>query len=124
MKKPDAIILIALWQFFSAFMAVVGIAAVALVAYPTVKGLHLYGIAHLGAMFGLAVGMLMLVFYIILAIIGAVGLLSGREWGRILTIVLAALSLFAIPFGTIIGILVIMYLVKPEAREYFQPTQK
>ena len=31
----------------------------------------------------------------------------------------AALSLFFIPFGTIIGILVIIYLTRPEVRDYF-----
>lgn len=36
----------------------------------------------------------------------------------------AAVSLLWIPFGTVIGILVIIYLIKPEIREYFESAQK
>ena len=35
-------------------------------------------------------------------------------------IIVAALSLFWFPVGTAIGILVIIYLAKPEVREYFE----
>ena len=36
----------------------------------------------------------------------------------------AVLSLFAIPCGTIIGILVLIYLMKPETREYFERSRE
>jgi len=48
------------------------------------------------------------------------GILSRKEWGRAFSLVHAALSLLCIPIGTIIGILVIVYLIKPEVTEYFE----
>ena len=60
-----------------------------------------------------------MVGYFVLALMGGIGLLQGREWGRIMTIVHAALSLFWIPIGTVIGALVLVYLTRPEVRDYF-----
>jgi hypothetical protein len=54
-----------------------------------------------------AVGSLVFVFILILSvpnIAAGVGLLSYREWGRILTIILSALNLPFVPFGTVLGV--------------------
>lgn len=67
----------------------------------------------------MSVVLLVMLAYFVLALMGGIGLLQGREWGRILSIVHAALSLFWIPIGTVIGILIIIYLTKQEVREYF-----
>ena len=71
------------------------------------------------AIFGLSIAVLVMVAYFILALMGGIGLLRGREWGRILSIVHAALSLFWAPIGTVIGILILIYLTKNEVKEYF-----
>ncbi len=117
MKRPDEIILIAVWNFFSVLMALIGMVAVVIFAYPVIK--ELSGISRAGGLFGLGVAMLMLACYTVLAILGGVGILNGKEWGRILCIIQAALSLFAFPFGTLIGIFIIIYLGKPEVKEFF-----
>jgi hypothetical protein len=50
------------------------------------------------------------------------GLWQQREWGRITTIVLAVIRLFNFPFGTIIGGLMIWFLLQPNVRaEFAQP---
>ena len=67
----------------------------------------------------LGIAMLVMVAYFVLALMGGIGLLKGKEWGRILSIVHAALSLFWVPVGTVIGILILVYLTKTEVQEYF-----
>ena len=54
-----------------------------------------------------------------LAVGAGVGLLASKEWGRVLAIVHSALSLFNIPFGTAIGALALVYLLRSRTREYF-----
>lgn len=118
MKRPDLLVLIAIWMFLSAVGAVVGIAAILFFAFPGVSWYA--GPAEPGTIFGLSVGILLLTCGSGIAVAGAIGLLQGKGWGRILSIVHAALHLPLIPIGTVIGILVIIYLTKSEVREYFE----
>lgn len=121
MKKPDLLILVAIWDFIAAFWAVIGMAAIFIFAYPAVIELDHWG--RLGGMFGLTVGMLVLFIVLVISVAGGIGLLTGKEWGRVLSLIHAGFSLLSIPIGTIIGILVILYLIKPEVRDYFQSAQ-
>jgi hypothetical protein len=47
------------------------------------------------------------------------GLWKQREWGRITAIVLAAIRLLNFPIGTIIGGLIIYFLLQPNVRAEF-----
>lgn len=123
LKKPDFLTLIATWQFFSAFFALVGICAIATFAFPSAVG-PLWGQALASVIFGLSIAILVLLVYVGIAIAGGIGLLKSREWGRVLSIIHAALSLFAFPVGTTIGILVLVYLTKSEVSEYFKFSEK
>ena len=49
----------------------------------------------------------------------AVGLFKGARWARVLAIVFAILGLFNIPIGTIISIIILIYLFKPEVKAWF-----
>lgn len=65
-----------------------------------------------------------LVFIILLAIslpgiVAGFGLLQFKPWARILTLVLSALELFSIPFGTALGIYGFWVLLKPETEQLF-----
>lgn len=122
MKRPDEILLIAVWNFFSVLMALIGLVAIAIFAYPVIN--ELSGISRTGGLFGLVVAMFMLACYIVLAILGGIGILTGKEWGRIICLIQASLSLFAVPFGTIIGIFIIVYLGKPQVKEFFAAEKK
>jgi uncharacterized membrane protein len=133
MKKPDLLILIAIWQFITAFVALIGIAAIAVFAFPAVTGYwdDSWGgmgwrDGMMGGVFGLSVAILVLLCFLALAVAGGIGLMlnRGREWARIISIVHSALSLFFIPIGTIIGTLSIIYLVKQDVRDYFNPPTK
>jgi len=134
MKRPDLLVLIAVWMFLSAFGIFIGIAAVCsafFFSYPWMawdgmwNGWGMWGMWGMPQMGGIAFIMLgivalVMVAYFVLALMGGIGLLRGREWGRILCIVHAALSLFWVPVGTVIGILILIYLTKAEVREYFE----
>jgi Ca2+/Na+ antiporter len=133
MKKPDLLVLIAIWQFITAFIAFVGIAAIAIFAFPAVLGYwdgYGYGMMRgnydmpvWGGVFGLSIAILVLLCYLALAVAGGIGLLinKGHEWARIVSIVHSALSLFVVPIGTVIGTLSIIYLTKQEVKDYFSP---
>ena len=52
-------------------------------------------------------------------IIGGIGLLQGREWARILVLILSVINLINIPIGTAIGGYSIWVLMQPETVELF-----
>lgn len=71
-----------------------------------------------------AVGLIAGFFLTVVAlpgIIGGIGLVKGREWARILVIVISALQLINIPIGTAIGAYSIWVLVQPETIRMFNP---
>jgi hypothetical protein len=111
------VLLIAIWAFLSAIFNFIAILAVLVFAVPEAL---FRGPPTAGDIFGMSVGTLYLIAGLALGVAGGIGLLQGKEWGRVVTIMKAALSLFVIPIGTIIGILVLVYLFRPEVREYFQ----
>ena len=121
MKRPDMIVLIATWQFLSAIVPVIGVTAIFLFAMPFINDLT--DIAYTGAMFGIVISIILLGAFAVISIAGGVGILTGKEWGRMMSIVQAALCLIGIPIGTIIGVLIINYLGKPEVKEYFTPIE-
>ena len=140
MKKPDLLILIAIWEFLTAFCAFIGIAAIAIFAIPAVSGnwgnwMPMSGYYHgtmwnsgsvmsMGAIFGLSIAIFVLFCYLVVAILAGIGLLMGKEWGRITAIVHSALSLVSFPIGTVIGVMSIIYLTKQETKDYFLHTPK
>jgi type II secretory pathway pseudopilin PulG len=69
--------------------------------------------AFLSAM---AVGFLLLGF---LHFVAGLGVLGMKGWGRVLQIVIACISLLSIPFGTVVGALLLAWFVKPGARTLF-----
>jgi hypothetical protein len=124
MRRPELVLLVAVWEFITAFFAFIGLMAVVLVGFTAVISEYRYGVGmdrtgYIGALFGLSVATLILVIYIVISVTGGIGLLRGKEWGRIVSIVHAGLSCFAIPVGTIVGILTLIYLTRTEVRDYF-----
>ncbi len=123
MKKNDTlIILIAIWAFLNALGALSGVVSIAVFAFPTVAAL--WNVARIGAIFGLSLGIIVLLAYLGLSLAAGIGLITGKEWGRISAIIHASFSLFNIPVGTIIGVLTLIYLTKPEVKEYFETVRK
>ena len=69
---------------------------------------------------GAALGAFMLMLSLP-GIIAGVGLLKYRPWARILTIVLSALNLMNIPFGTILGVYGLWVMLSDAGSRLFAP---
>ncbi|MBS1874681.1 MAG: hypothetical protein JSU00_15810 [Acidobacteria bacterium] len=72
------------------------------------------------------IGVGILVFLLVLsapAIIAGWGLLSFRPWARVLTIILSALHLLSIPFGTALGVYGLWVLLQAETEPMFRQPQ-
>jgi hypothetical protein len=132
MKKPDLLILIAIWEFLTALAALIGIAAIGVLAFPAVLGTLDWGynngmmwgfgdIPRVAAIFGLSVAIFVIFCILMLALLSGIGMLIGKEWGRITAIVHSALTGFWFPVGTVIGVLSIVYLTRQETKDYFIP---
>jgi hypothetical protein len=80
MKKPDRLVLVAAWDFIAAFWAIISISVIALFALPEVMAPY-FGRALLGVIFGLSLGMLILLAVLSIALSIGIGVLSGKEWG-------------------------------------------
>ena len=119
MQRPDLLLLVAIWAFLSAFLYLIGIVAISVFAFPEALGFE-YGPADVGAIFGLSIALFVLLCCFGLSLAGGIGILKAKSWGRSISIVVALFSCFWIPVGTVIGILVIIYLTRPEVREYFE----
>jgi len=118
LRRSDLLILIAIWEFITALLAFIAVAAIGGFAFP--DAVSNGDGADAGALFFLSVVTVLLLAFGGLAVAAGIGLIMGKEWGRISAIVHAALSLIRIPFGTIIGVLTLVYLLRTETRQYFQ----
>jgi hypothetical protein len=139
--RPTGIVLIALYHFLAAAFLV--LLAVTLAVGGSVLGaMFAAGNSGLLGGMGLFVGVLGACFTLIFAVVAALagfGVWTFREWGRILCIVLAGITvLLSLPgllfmglhFGFFLGgyrvikvainVLIIWYLVQPQIRSLFQ----
>ena len=61
-----------------------------------------------------------IIFFLALCyIITGWGLWTLKSWARIVALILAAISLLSFPIGTIIGIVALWYLFKPDIKKAF-----
>jgi hypothetical protein len=56
----------------------------------------------------------------LLGLAGGIGLLSYKQWGRVITIIVSALGCFNIPIGTLVGVYSIWVLMQDETVKLFQ----
>jgi len=119
-RRPDGVYLIAIYYGLLVLISLLGSCLVfaALVAVlSTVQDPigQVWGALVLGM-----VALLRLVFFIG-SVIAVWGLLSFRHWGRWAAIIMAVLQLPGFPIFTIIGGLIIYYLLRPGVVSAFQP---
>lgn len=141
--RPTGVVLIAVYHGLSALFLF--LIAIALAVGGTVLG-ALLAAGHSGLFggLGMAVGVLggiFFLFYGLIAAIAAYGIWTLREWGRIMSIVLAVISLlFSVPGLLMMGVhlhiffgayrllriaisgAIIWYLVQPHIKVVFQRT--
>lgn len=118
--------IIALLHIILGSMGIVG-ALVLLLIFGGIAGV--VGLSHGDPDAALAVPLLGgiggILFLLVLAfslpsVIGGIGLLRFAGWARVFTIVLSAIDLIHIPFGTALGIYGIWALTKPETQALFE----
>jgi riboflavin transporter FmnP len=68
---------------------------------------------------GTGVGLFLLIISVP-GIIGGIGLFKRKEWARILVVILSAINLLNIPFGTALGIYSIWVLVQEDSIRLFR----
>jgi hypothetical protein len=66
------------------------------------------------------IGILILIFAVT-GIIGAIGVLKRKEWGRITLLIVSFFSLLSVPLGTILGVYSIWVLLNDETIKIFNP---
>ena len=120
--RSDGTTLIALYHFISALLSLMGLCAV--FSLPVIVGLSAgrdpdgqTATAILGV-FAFLLGCLFLLIASANIVVGY-GLWRRREWARIGAIGLAILRLINIPLGTVIGGLIIWYLLQDHVKEEF-----
>ncbi len=59
-----------------------------------------------------------------IGLVGAIGMLQYKNWGRILVIVVAVMGLLSIPVGTLKGVYFIWVLMQDETVKMFKPEGK
>jgi hypothetical protein len=113
-ERNYPLILIAVWSFLNAAIALLLVYIVVYEAYlePEDPPPFAWGVTLI----------VILVVYFGLSVAAGVGLLMRKEWGRISAIIHSAVSLLNIPIGTIIGALILVYMLKPQTKEYFEAT--
>jgi hypothetical protein len=118
-ERPDGVTLVAVYYFFVGAMGLLGACIIVTVAlFPVALNVD-EGDALFWALFGLCIGFVVTGGSGILSVLAGWGLLNLKEWARWLALVLAVFTLFAFPIGTIIGVLIIWYLLQDEAKDAF-----
>lgn len=128
LQRPGWVVMVAVFQFIGGGLLVLGGLLVA-----TVGGVFAQFLGAIGDAIGgliVIVGILMLVFGVLEILLGT-QVLKGREWARIVSLVLAflagAFDLFGLIAGNVMGIfslaidvLIIVGLLMPQTKAWFQ----
>ena len=120
MKRPDGVTAISVWFIVDALLML--FMSCLLVAVPISGVIREINnpIGEFWAVFGLTCGVIYILVSGFLSALAAWGLLRLKQWARWLSFVLAIFTLFAFPIGTVIGALIIWYLLKQDVREVFE----
>jgi general secretion pathway protein G len=105
MRRPGAVTFLAVLDLIGGTFCTV--AGVSLLAFGALKQPFLLALGCIYASIGLSY------------LAAGIGLLRMKAWGRIVQIVMACVGLIGIPVGTIISVLILIYLLKPGARVLF-----
>ncbi|UCD43504.1 MAG: hypothetical protein JSV69_07905 [Chloroflexota bacterium] len=123
MKRPDGITVIAVWHFVQALFILIGACSLLAIPLSGVFGEINDPIGEFWAGFGVTCGVVWLLVMGVALVLSGWGLLRMKQWARWLTFVLAIFGLFAFPVGTVIGALIIWYLLKEDTREAFEAAE-
>jgi hypothetical protein len=114
MKRPEAVSLIAIYHFVMSIPFFIGTCALLFAVVPillTVESQEVFW-----PLFGIGIGLFFCLLFALAFLLVGIGLWPWARWGAI---VLAVLSLPAFPIWTVIGALIIWYLLQDEAKQAF-----
>jgi len=119
MKRPDGVTLISIYHFIWAALTLLGICGV--IALPFFVGLVTKGDrdATFWTAFASIVSLVFFGLIFLANLIVGLGLWRMKEWARIAALALAIFRLFSVPVGTIIGGLIIWYLLQENVAAQF-----
>ena len=119
-KRADYVTLIAIYQFVSGALWLIGaLAIVVFAALPVVLAVD--DPVGLGVtLAALCFGMLVSGAFGIARLVVGFGLLRMQSWARWAAVVLAILGLGGFPIGTAVGVLILIYLLGDEGRQAFE----
>ena len=115
-KRPDGITVLSVYHFLVAALSAMGIC----VGFVFLLALA-FSNQYVSPVVPILLGFGIVLSFILVLANAAAGwaLLKMLEWGRWLSVALGVLSLLLFPVGTIIGAVVIWYLLQPEVKDAF-----
>lgn len=117
MKRPDGVTILAVYHWFLAAMSILGICGAVFGLFATIASGERGVFA---ALFWMSVGLFTAVASAVINGFVGWGLWGLKPWARIAAIVLAVFHLLGFPIFTLIGALILWYLLAdPDARAAF-----
>jgi hypothetical protein len=119
MKRPDGVVLIALWYFLIGTVLTLG-ALTILVLPMAALWFERTGMDRMVGMWGLGIGFMFTASGAVLSFLTGWGLLRLKEWARWLAMGLALFKLLLFPLGTVAGVLILAYLLQAGVKAVFE----
>ncbi|NNF08498.1 MAG: hypothetical protein HKN21_17180 [Candidatus Eisenbacteria bacterium] len=110
MSRPDGVTMISVWSWIGSLIALLGIGGLAIAMInvwmeaPTDEAII--------ATVALGMAVLVVIIYGIASLVVGFGLWKLKPWSRGAARVMAILQLIVVPFGTIVGIMMLVYFAK------------
>ena len=120
MKRPDGVTAIAVWFFVEVLLALFFSCLFSVLIFSGFINDINEPVGEFLVVFTLVCGGIFSLLFGLLSVFAGWGLLQMKQWARWLAIILGIFSLFAFPIGTVIGALIIWYLLKQDVREAFE----
>ena len=120
MKRPDGVTAIAVWFFVEVLLALFFSCLFSVLIFSGLINDINEPVGEFLVVFTLVCGGIFSLLFGLLSVFAGWGLLQMKQWARWLAIILGIFSLFAFPIGTVIGALIIWYLLKQDVREAFE----
>lgn len=117
-RRPDGVYLIAIYYGLLALLFLLG-SCLVLAALVTVISVVGDPIGQLWSAIALGMVLVLSLVFFFGSVIAVWGLLAFRHWGRWAAIVLAVLQLLGFPIFTIIGGVILYYLLRPDVVNAF-----
>ncbi len=113
MRRPEGVTMIAIWYFLQTACCVLGLGGMTLGFLGVWADSSGWEDVLFGTL-GMVLGVMAILGVGAVYLIAGLGLWRMREWSRSVAIVMAALQLIVVPFGTIAGIMILVYLNRNE----------